>query len=149
MQHVMLDLYSVDPERLANRDLLMDVLKVYPGVIGMVAAGEPVLRDIKTSNPLDDGMSGFVIICTSHISLHSWPPYGMVNLDVFSCEPFDAEVVARFACNKFQTQDIEIHTVERATRSPRLAHLEQVHQEGRTMQGQHVSRLDAYPQPLV
>ncbi len=58
------------------------------------------------------------------ITLHAWPPYGMVNLDIFSCEPFEVEAVARFACEKFQTQDIEIHAVERATRSPRLTYAE-------------------------
>jgi len=56
------------------------------------------------------------------ITLHAWPPYGMVNLDIFSCEPFDVDDVARFACEKFQTQDIEIHAVERATRSPRVVY---------------------------
>jgi len=82
------------------------------------------------------------------ISLHSWPPYGMVNLDIFSCEPFDAEAVARFACDKFQTQDIEIHVVERATRSPRLAQLEPAHQ-GRTMLNQQDVHLDPHAETPV
>ncbi len=122
MQHVMLDLYHCNAALLVDRAFLYSILDEYPDFIGMEKASPVDLRNIKTSNPLDDGMSGFIIIATSHVSLHAWPPYGMVNLDIFSCEPFDVDDVARFACEKFQTQDIEIHAVERATRSPRVVY---------------------------
>lgn len=119
MQHLMVDLYHVDPARLTDRDLLLNVLREYPREIRMQAAGPPELRDIVTSTPSDDGMSGFQIINTSHVSLHAWPPYGMVNLDIFSCEEFDIEHAIKFAKDQFATDDVEIQLVERATRSPR------------------------------
>ncbi len=121
MQHVMIDLYGCEPELLANESLLRGVLDEYPGRIGMEKVSPVVLRDIKTGNPLDDGFSGFVIIATSHVSLHAWPPYGMVNLDIFSCEEFDVEDTVAFACMKFQSNDAELHVVERAQRSPRVS----------------------------
>ncbi len=55
------------------------------------------------------------------ISLHAWPPYGMVNLDVFSCNSFSTEDAVAYAKTMFETGDVEIHEVERATRSPRDA----------------------------
>ena len=64
---------------------------------------------------------GFVIIATSHISLHAWAPYRMVNMDIFSCEDFDVAEVVAFARKLFQTDDVEMHVVERATRSPRIS----------------------------
>ena len=121
MQHVMLDLYGCDPVLLEDEAFLRHILDEYPNVIGMEKVSPVELRNIKTSNPLDDGCSGFVIIATSHVSLHAWPPYGMVNLDIFSCEPFDVSDVLEFATTKFQTQDVEVYEVERATRSPRVA----------------------------
>ena len=124
MQHVMLDVYDCDATLLENEPFLRSVLDEYPNVIEMEKASPVVLRDIKTSNPLDDGMSGFVIIATSHVSLHAWPPYGMVNLDIFSCEPFEVETVVNFAKQRFRTENIEVHVVERATRSPRLTYAE-------------------------
>ena len=123
MKHLMIDLYHVDPARLTDEALLLKVLSEYPGEIGMEAAGPPVLREIQTSNVLDNGMSGFTIIFSSHVSLHAWPPYGMVNLDVFSCNSFDVERATDFAKTLFETDDAEIHLVERATRSPRQAFL--------------------------
>ncbi len=123
MQHLMLDLYHCKAKRLTDAEHLLRVLTEYPAIIGMEAAGPPVLRDIVTNNPLDDGMSGVTIIFTSHVSLHSWPPYGMVNLDIFSCNVFDQQKAIAFAQEMFETEDIEIHQVERATRSPRDAFL--------------------------
>ncbi len=146
MQHVMIDLYQIDPARLTDRALLLKVLSEYPGEIGMEAAGPPVLRDITTSTPLDDGMSGFTIIYTSHCSLHAWPEYGMVNLDVFSCNSFETERAVAFAKAMFATEDAEVHVVERATRSPR----EMVMQEAsRVAPSSCVSHLTPRPQPLI
>ena len=124
MLHVMIDVYDCDADLLASEPFLHAVLNDYPDVIGMEKVSPVVLRDIKTSEPLDDGMSGFVIIATSHVSLHAWPPYGMVNLDIFSCEPFEIETVVNFAKESFRTENVEVHAVERATRSPRLTYLE-------------------------
>src|SRR6059058_5583763 len=121
MLHVMLDLYGCNAKLLANEALLRQVLDEYPNRIGMEKASPVELRDIKTSNPLDYGFSGFVIIATSHVSLHAWPPYGMVNLDIFSCEDFSVDDVVAFASTRFRTNNIEIHAVERATRSPRIS----------------------------
>lgn len=121
MLHVMLDLYGCNAELLADEALLRQVLNEYPTRIGMVKVSPVELRDIKTSNPLDDGFSGFVIIATSHVSLHAWPPYGMVNIDIFSCEDFDAQETIIYAQTMFQTDDVEIHAVERALRSPRMS----------------------------
>ena len=129
MLHVMLDLYGCNPELLADEVFLREVLEEYPNRIDMTKVGPAELRYIKTSSPLDDGYSGFVIIATSHVSLHAWAPYKMVNIDVFSCEEFSVQDVVTFACETFQTQDVEVHAVKRATRSPRISSREQ--QSGR------------------
>ena len=121
MQHVMLDLYGCSPSLLENEAFLWDVLDQYPTHIGMQKVGPVELRYIETNNPLDDGLSGFVIIATSHISLHAWAPYRMVNMDIFSCEDFDVAAVVAYARKLFQTDDVEMHVVERANRSPRIS----------------------------
>ncbi|HEU0000372.1 MAG TPA: S-adenosylmethionine decarboxylase [Ktedonobacteraceae bacterium] len=119
MRHVMLDLYGCDPHLLADEAHLRRVLDEYPARIGMEKVSSVELRDIKTSNPLDDGYSGFVIIATSHVSLHAWPPYRMINIDIFSCNEFDEAEVVSFARAMFNPADIEVQNILRATRSPR------------------------------
>jgi S-adenosylmethionine decarboxylase len=121
MQHVMLDLYGCNPGLLEDETFLRDVLDRYPTHIGMQKVGPVELRYIETNNLLDDGFSGFVIIATSHVSLHAWAPYRMVNMDIFSCEDFDVAEVVALARELFQTDDVEVHVVQRATRSPRIS----------------------------
>jgi S-adenosylmethionine decarboxylase len=122
MQHVLVDLYGCDPDRLADREVLHHLLATYPARLGMVAVSPVNLRHISaTSDPRDAGYSGFIIIATSHVSLHAWPPYGMLNLDLFSCEPFDAELAVAAAVEAVGARDVELRVVERATRSPRAA----------------------------
>ena len=77
------------------------------------------LYEIETSNPLDAGLSGFVVIAQSHISLHAWPEYGEVDIDICSCKEFSQEDAIAFAKEIFQTDDIETHFVVRAHRSLR------------------------------
>jgi S-adenosylmethionine decarboxylase len=134
MRHVMLDLYGCSPDLLENEDFLRQVLDQFPTRIGMQKVGPVELRYIETNNPSDDGYSGFAIIATSHVSLHAWAPYGMINLDIFSCEDFSVADVVAFARRAFQTNDIEVHVVERATRSPRISTRQLMQQECRGLQ---------------
>src|SRR5882757_8247173 len=117
--HLMLELYNIEREILSNEPLVRSVLDEYPSRIGMEKVSPVHLYDIETSNPLDAGLSGFVIIAQSHVSLHAWPEYGEVDIDICSCKEFSQEDAIAFAKEIFQTDDIETHFVIRATRSLR------------------------------
>jgi len=117
--HLMLELYNCDRELLSNEPLLRQVLDRYPGRVGMEKVSPVHLYDIETSNPLDAGMSGFVVIAQSHISLHAWPEYNEVDIDICSCKEFSQKDAIAFAKEAFQTSDVESHFVVRATRSLR------------------------------
>ncbi len=117
--HLMLELYGCSREVLTDEPRLRRVLDEYPGLVGMEKVSPVHLYDIETSNPLDAGMSGFVVIAQSHISMHAWPEYGEVDIDICSCKEFSQEDAIAFAKEMFQTEDIEAHFVVRATRSLR------------------------------
>ncbi|HTK10127.1 MAG TPA: S-adenosylmethionine decarboxylase [Ktedonobacteraceae bacterium] len=117
--HLMLELYHCKPETLVDAALLRRVLDEYPARVDMEKVSPVHLYDIETSNPLDAGMSGFVVIAQSHISLHAWPEYGEVDIDICSCKEFSQEDAIAFAKEVFQTDDIETHFVIRANRSIR------------------------------
>lgn len=117
--HLMLELYGCSREVLTNEPLLRRVLEEYPARVDMEKVSPVHLYDIETSNPLDAGMSGFVVIAQSHISMHAWPEYGEVDIDICSCKEFSQEDAIAFAKEMFQTDDVETHFVIRATRSLR------------------------------
>src|SRR6266705_3152815 len=117
--HLMLELYGCSREVLTDESLIRRLLDKYPGYVGMEKVSPVHLYDIETSNPLDAGMSGFVVIAQSHISVHAWPEYGEVDIDLCSCKEFSQEDAIAFAKEMFQTDDVESHFVIRATRSLR------------------------------
>lgn len=117
--HLMLELYNIDRETLSNEPLIRSVLDQYPARVGMEKVSPVHLYDIETSNPLDAGLSGFVVIAQSHISLHAWPEYGEVDVDICSCKEFSQEDAIAFAKEIFKSDDVEAHFVVRATRSLR------------------------------
>lgn len=117
--HLMLELYGCDRQLLSDEPLIRRVLDEYPGRVGMEKMSPVYLSQIQTSNPLDAGLSGFVIIAQSHISLHAWPEYGEVDIDICSCKEFSQEDAIAFAKQMFQTDDVETHFVVRGERSLR------------------------------
>jgi S-adenosylmethionine decarboxylase len=117
--HLMLELYGCDRQILSDESLVKSVLEEYPTRVEMEKVSPVHLYQIETSNPLDAGLSGFVVIAQSHISLHTWPEYGEVDIDICSCKEFSQEDAIAFAKQMFQTGDVETHFVVRGTRSLR------------------------------
>src|SRR6185312_5349289 len=117
--HLMLEIYNCDRGILSNEPLIRRVLDEYPTRVGMEKVSPVHLYDIETSNPLDAGLSGFVVIAQSHISLHAWPEYGEVDIDICSCKEFSQEDAIAYCKEIFNTDDVEAHFVVRANRSLR------------------------------
>ena len=117
--HLMLELYGCDRHILSDESLVKSVLDEYPAHVEMEKVSPVHLYQIETSNPLDAGLSGFVVIAQSHISLHAWPEYGEVDIDICSCKEFSQDDAIAFAKQMFQTDDVEAHFVVRGTRSLR------------------------------
>src|SRR5207248_3026178 len=88
--HLMLELYGCNRELLSNEAVVRRALDEYPARVGMEKVSPVHLYNIETSNPLDAGLSGFVVIAQSHISMHAWPEYGAP--DAPYCEPSTARV---------------------------------------------------------
>ena len=39
------------------------------------------------------GVTGFILLSESHISIHTWPEHNFAAIDVFSCQSFNVEMV--------------------------------------------------------
>lgn len=56
----------------------------------MTKISPPHVYNYQGAKPEDWGVSGFVLIAESHISIHTFPSRGYINVDIFSCKDFDA-----------------------------------------------------------
>ena len=59
------------------------------------------------SKPEDWGISGFVLIAESHISIHTFPERRYVNIDIFSCKDFNSEYAIQELKTIFEFEEIQ------------------------------------------
>ena len=111
--HLIVDGKGADPEKLKDVDLIYNFLDEYPDKIGMTKIVPPHVYTYYGQTPEDWGVSGFVIIAESHISIHTFPDKGYVNIDIFSCKEFDATSSLHDVQATFSLPEVEVWTLER------------------------------------
>ncbi len=111
--HVLIDGHHGDPERLQDMPLVYDVLDELPARIGMTKIMPPYVFRYSGVKPEDWGVSGFVLIAESHISIHTFPAHGLIHIDVFSCKEFSAEMAIAYVQERFALRDTSHRTLDR------------------------------------
>lgn len=121
-EHLMLDCYGCDSERLNNKDLVMLALVELPHQLGMTRLSDPYVFKAE-DNAIKDpgGWSGIVVIAESHISIHTFPKRKFVSIDVYTCtNGIDREFIKKYFTGVFGIEEIEENFVIRGTRYPAL-----------------------------
>ena len=111
--HLVIDGYGGDRDALENAELIRDFLERHPGEIGMTKIAPPQVYTYRGKEPEDWGVSGFVLIAESHISVHTFPERGYINVDLFSCKFFDSTRSADIVSRTFRLCDVETSVLER------------------------------------
>ena len=71
--HLMLDGYGCDKKKLQDLNLVYRILDDLPERIGMTKIMPPYVFKYSGVKPEDWGLSGFVLIAESHVSIHTFP----------------------------------------------------------------------------
>ena len=111
--HLLVDGYGGDPELLKDEELIYRFLDEHPAVIGMTKIQPPKVHIYRGKSPEDWGVSGFVLIAESHISIHTFPDRRYVNVDIFSCKDFDADRSVEDLKSGFSLKEVNSLTLER------------------------------------
>lgn len=111
--HLIIDGFGGDPDMMWDTDRLRHFLYEYPANLGMTRITEPEVLEYHGHNPKDNGISGFVIIAESHISVHTFPDRDYVNIDLFSCKAFDHEQALTDARSLFDLQSVKTWLLDR------------------------------------
>ena len=117
--HLIIDGYGGDLGKMWDVDLVRGFLLDYPSTLGMTRLCEPQVITYNGPHAEDAGVSGFVVIAESHISIHTFPLRDYVNIDVFSCKSFDNERALRDLRELFSLRDVKSWLLDRG-----LEHLE-------------------------
>ena len=117
--HLMMDGYGCDKKKLQDLNLIYRLLDELPTRIGMTKIMPPYVFKYSGLRPEDWGLSGFVLIAESHISIHTFPEKSFISVDIFSCKEFDSEFAAGFLKAAFGMTKVESTVVDRGTEFPK------------------------------
>jgi len=111
--HLTIDGYGDDPKLMQDEQFIYQLLDSYPARIDMTKISSPHVFKYIGSKPEDWGISGFVFIAESHISLHTFVERCYINVDVFSCKDFNAEQVVKDFKEKFKLTRLTSRLINR------------------------------------
>ena len=118
--HVTVDASGCNKRKLASVTLVYDILNKLPEKIGMTKMTLPyVVKWLDKFAHGTEGVSGFVMIAESHISIHTFPDQDYVFMDIFSCRDFDAERAVKYLTSAFETKKYETNILKRGVDFPR------------------------------
>lgn len=113
-KHLMLDGFGADKKLLNSVVLAKKVLSELPTKIGMQKIAKPlVIKYDGGPVPEDYGVTGFVIIAESHISLHTFAGKGFITADVYSCKDFDEQKAIKYFQKAYRIKKLSSQTVKR------------------------------------
>lgn len=77
--HIIMDLYGCDADKLDDVDYIRDALEK-----AAAAAGATIVQTVM-HRYLPQGITGICLVQESHLSIHTWPEYEFVAVDIFMC----------------------------------------------------------------
>ena len=122
--HLIIDGFTTNPRLLESKELIRQLLESYPAQIGMTKVAPPSVFRYVGPKPEDWGVTGFVIIAESHISIHTFPDRCYVNIDVFSCKDFDSKQAIEDLQARFELTQLRSYLLKRGLEYSHIETLE-------------------------
>lgn len=123
--HLTMDLYGCDKEKLTDSAFMENLLRELPSMIGMTRISEPQVHAF-SSNPTgkkdsfdQGGISAFVLIAESHITIHTFVAQQSAFVDIFSCKSFSMKKAENFLMKAFGSKKAEKNLFSRGLEFPK------------------------------
>ena len=78
-RHLIVEFYECDS------NILDDVRSIKESLIEAAKAANSTVLEFSFYRFKPHGVSGYVLVAESHISVHTWPEYGYAAVDIFTC----------------------------------------------------------------
>ena len=117
--HLILDSFGCDFEKLNDEKFIENFLFELVSKIKMNIIKGPIVMNYNPPEKLERGVTGFVILAESHISIHTYPEKNYFSLDIFSCKEFDVEKIKGFLKEKFSIKETNDFLIKREFKNER------------------------------
>ena len=106
-RHVIIELWGCS-------EVINDAGYVEQAMKNAVQAANATLLDLFVHEFSPQGVTGVAVLAESHLSIHTWPEYGYVAADVFTCgSTTKPEVAADVLRSAFEAAKADIRELER------------------------------------
>jgi len=107
--HLLLDFYGCDLGALNREEMLRETFKDLSKLMDLqIIAGPTIVRYVgREDSPSGEGLSGFMIVAESHVSIHTDIRTGYASIDVYSCKKFDVQLVEDYLVRVFKPQKVK------------------------------------------
>ncbi|WP_299113796.1 adenosylmethionine decarboxylase [uncultured Winogradskyella sp.] len=105
--HITWDVYNCNADTLS---FISTVKKVLHAIVEELQLSK-VNESFKQFEPI--GVTGFILLEESHVSIHTWPEHEFAAVDIFSCKPFDAKKIQDLLMGSFGSDKVVIKQIER------------------------------------
>lgn len=105
--HITWDVYNCNAHSLS---FIPTVKKVLNDIVEELQLSK-VNESFKQFEPI--GVTGFILLEESHVSIHTWPEHQFAAVDIFSCKPFDAKKIQDLLMTSFNSDKVVIKQIER------------------------------------
>lgn len=106
--HLLLDFHGCDLGALNREEVLKEVFERLSRLMDLqIIAGPIIVRYVgREDSPSGEGLSGFMVVAESHVSIHTDVRTGYASIDVYSCKKFDSQLVEEYLIKTFKPQKI-------------------------------------------
>jgi S-adenosylmethionine decarboxylase len=109
--HLMMRVSKVDNRAaLADGETITRFLVDLVDALGMNVLAGPLVTQ-EAGEPQRAGYSGVIILYESHAAIHTYSNLGEAFIDVFSCKPYDVEIVERMMAETFGDYEVVEQTM--------------------------------------
>lgn len=63
------------------------------------------------------GLTGYILLAESHISIHTWPEHDYAAIDVFTCGLMDTEKAVQFLAGQLKAKRVESRKIMRGEKT--------------------------------
>ena len=102
--HLIVDGYCSNKELLADGDKLRLWMAEITKVLGLLTFGEPRVLDYPFPGREGTALSAVLFLGESSMTVHTYPEFSFVFIDIFHCSSFDANKALDWIAESFKMQ---------------------------------------------
>lgn len=104
-----IDLYGIDPVFCDDLNACYNLLEELTSYLNMTKQAPPFIFRSPDTFPEKAGLSGWIPLIESGISIHTLIPKNFVTLDIYTCGHMDVAETINFLCERLTPSKYEHH----------------------------------------